>query len=338
MTRTARRRWSREIESEIDGILLGETGPALVHGYDPPAGGMWVDDAIPGKLSALDRGTGEPLWTSPCEVGYGRGFGAGFGASGEVVVLGPSPAGYRMVRMAPDNGELLGVRPIAEFDQAVVREDLSICVSAKRVTAYETAGAAEAWTYSRETQRFHLIGRDAERVFVVYTNKKDRQQGVLVLQADTGKPLGNLLAPVSSTVQDLSVDPRSVVVLTDGIEASLPPEILPEYLSRTADDDAQGTVSLLALDPTGKAGDAPLWYETFPSSQVGELSEVGISTDSGKLYVVRGAYLDVRDALTGRALGDWAVPGLDERIAWKVCQGAGLLAEETRATVFELPA
>jgi hypothetical protein len=32
------------------------------------------------------------------------------------------------------------------------------------------------------------------------------------------------------------------------------------------------------------------------------------------------------------------LPGLDERIAWQVSQGAGLLAEETRASVFELPA
>ena len=63
-----------------------------------------------------------------------------------------------------------------------------------------------------------------------------------------------------------------------------------------------------------------------------------IGADSGKLYLVNGALLEVRDALTGRVLGDWAVPGLDERVAWKVSQGAGLLAEETRLSVFELPA
>jgi hypothetical protein len=37
-------------------------------------------------------------------------------------------------------------------------------------------------------------------------------------------------------------------------------------------------------------------------------------------------------------LGELTLPGLDERVAWKVSQGAGLLAEETRASVFELPA
>jgi hypothetical protein len=48
--------------------------------------------------------------------------------------------------------------------------------------------------------------------------------------------------------------------------------------------------------------------------------------------------IDVRDALTGRALGEWTVPGLDESVAWEVCQGAALVAEEERASLYELPA
>ena len=59
MTTTARRRWSRELEVEIDGIALAPDGPILVHGYDAPAGGMWIDEVIPGKLAALDRSSGE---------------------------------------------------------------------------------------------------------------------------------------------------------------------------------------------------------------------------------------------------------------------------------------
>ena len=47
---------------------------------------------------------------------------------------------------------------------------------------------------------------------------------------------------------------------------------------------------------------------------------------------------EVRDALTGRPLGEWAVPGLDERVGWQVSQGALLLAEEERVSIFELPA
>ena len=66
--------------------------------------------------------------------------------------------------------------------------------------------------------------------------------------------------------------------------------------------------------------------------------DVGISLDSGKLYVTRGAILEVWDGLSARSLGELTLPGLDERIAWTVTQGAALLAEETRASVFELPA
>ena len=47
--------------------------------------------------------------------------------------------------------------------------------------------------------------------------------------------------------------------------------------------------------------------------------------------------LEVRDQLTGRLLGDLVVPGLDEFVAWSVADGAFLVAEETRATVFEVP-
>src|SRR5262245_57028900 len=118
MTRTARRRWSREFKSEIDGIVLGESGPVFVHGYDPPAGGKWIDSVIPGKLGAFDRNTGETLWMSPCEVGYGRGFGSGFGVENDVVILGPSLKGHRIARMAGATGELIGAKEIGAFDQA----------------------------------------------------------------------------------------------------------------------------------------------------------------------------------------------------------------------------
>ena len=56
MTRTARRRWTRELANEVDGLAVGESGPVLVHGYEPPAGGKWVDDVIPGRRAqALEQ-------------------------------------------------------------------------------------------------------------------------------------------------------------------------------------------------------------------------------------------------------------------------------------------
>ena len=48
--------------------------------------------------------------------------------------------------------------------------------------------------------------------------------------------------------------------------------------------------------------------------------------------------LEVRDLLSGRTLGEWTVPGLDEQVCWSVGSGAGLLAEEHRLTIYELPA
>ena len=124
MTSTARRRWSRELQSEIDGIALSSDGPILVHGYDPPAGGMWIDEVIPGKLGAIDRSSGETLWSSPCEVGYGRGFAAGFGEGNDVIVLGPTAQGHRIVRMETDTGRLLGAESIEPFDEAFVYGDV----------------------------------------------------------------------------------------------------------------------------------------------------------------------------------------------------------------------
>ena len=38
--------------------------------------------------------------------------------------------------------------------------------------------------------------------------------------------------------------------------------------------------------------------------------------------------IEVRDLHTGRRLGDWTVPGLDERVDWVVRDGACVLAEE----------
>ena len=84
--------------------------------------------------------------------------------------------------------------------------------------------------------------------------------------------------------------------------------------------------------------EAPLWYEILSTAPADEIPEVSIAADSGKLYLVKGALLEVRDTLTGRMLGDWAVPGLDESVAWQVSQGAGLVAEESRVSVYELPA
>ena len=339
-TRTARRRWTRELTGEVDGIALDASGPVLLHGYDPPAGGRWIDSAIPGRLSALERGTGEARWTSPCEVGYGRGFGAGFGRDNDAVVLGPSTHGHRIVRMSLDNGELVAASDIKTFDEALVFGDLCLTASARHVSAIETGSLRELWTYTREGERYHHVGRSGRRVFVVFTQESTRRKGVLCLDAQNGAFDGLLLAPNQRAIHDLAVDERGAVLLCSDLENALPREILIDYLVQGGDDESgQGAVrlALVALEPTAAEGDAPLWFESL-AGEDGDLPEISVSADSGKLYIVRGALLEVRDTLTGRLLGDWAVPGLDERVAWKVAEGAGLLAEETRVSIFELPA
>ena len=342
MTRTARRRWTRELSSEVDGIAVNETGPVLLHGYDPPAGGRWVDSAIPGKLVCLDRATGELRWSSPCEVGYGRGFGAGFGSNNDAIVLGPSSSsGHRIVRMSLENGELVAIKDIDTFDEALVDTDLCVCSSAQRVFGTDTATLEECWSYARKGERYHHIGRVGDRVYVVFTHIASKKQGVLTLDARTGRPTGVLLPPNQDVIHDLAVDEHAVCVLLSNLTAALPQSVLLEHLMNNPDDNGSSSdgLGLFAMAPGAQEDDAPLWYEALGAGEDGdEFPELAVSADCGKVYVINGALLDVRDALTGRALGDWAIPGLDERVAWKVSQGGGLLAEETRVSVFELPA
>lgn len=341
MTTTARRRWTKELEGEVDGIAIGAAGPILLHGYDPPAGGMWVDSVIPGKLGAIDRASGEFNWNSPCEVGYGRGFGAGFGSQGDVIVLGPSNKGHRAVRMSIETGELLALEKIRPFDEALVFGDVSVCVTAGRISGLMTSTLHEIWEYSKSGERYHHACRAGNRVFVVYTDTKTKKQGVLSLKADTGKSAGQVLPPVLPAIFGLASTEEEVVFLAQDIQQALPQEVVVQFmvdLSQKSEDASMDTMTLLALPANARKDEVPLWYEILRTDPLDEFVEVSIAADSGKLYLVDGALLEVRDMLTGRRLGDWAVPGLDERVDWKVSDGACLLAEETRVSVFELPA
>jgi len=326
MTKTARRRWSKEFSGEIDGIALGDTGPVFLHGYDPPAGGKWIDDVIPGKLAAYDRGNGEPLWVSPCEVGYGRGFGSGLGRDDDVVVLGPSIKGHRIVRMSLGTGELLGMREIKAFDHALVFGDMCVTCTSTRVAGLMTTEMLEVWSHSRSGERYHIVARSGDVVLTVYTDTNRKRQGVLKLDIETGKLLGTFLEPEFPVIHDL--------VCEDGIAILLAGDRSP-----TRYREATGPENLMfaAFRTDAESGAYALWKEAAADDSHDDMPDVSISIDSGKLYIVHGALLEVRDALSGRQLGELTLPGLDERVGWQVCQGAGLLAEETRASVFELP-
>lgn len=343
--KTARRRWSRGFEREVDGIAFDSDGPVLVHCYDPPAEGMWIDDVIPGSLAAIDRHTGDVAWTAPCEIGYGRGFGAGFGARDEIVLLGPSAQGHRIVRMARDKGRLLGAEPIEAFDEGLVFPDLCLCHNAARVFAISTTSMSEAWEYSREGERYHHLGRCGDRLLVVFSLVKTQRQGVLVLDVQTGARIGTLLPANQPAIHGLATDRDEAAILTADLGSALPPELTSQLLAELSrKEEEQGsevsadTLSLLGLSARADEGDAPAWFRILSTDDVSGVPEYSITANSGKLYVVRGALLEVRDLLTGRGLGGWTVPGLDEQIAFKVSDGAGLLAEEQRVSVFELPA
>lgn len=340
MTSTAKRRWSREIESQIDGVAFEATGPVLMHGYDPPAGGKWLDNVIPGKLGAIDRNTGELVWMGPCEVGYGRGFGAGVDANSDAVILGPASGGHLIARTSIEDGELLDAAEIEFFDEARVYGDVSVCVSAARVFGVDTTRLTERWAYARNGERYHHIERLGDRVFVVFTHTDSKRQGVLCLDAETGHFDQVLIAPSHTKIRQIAVTGDSLVLLTAGLEDMLPGECLVDYATQVGEFGAGETdsLSLVVLRPDGEPGDAPVWFQVLETCAPDDLPDCSISADSGKLYLVRGAYLEVLDAVSGRSLGNWTVPGLDEQVAWLVVDGAGLLAEETRISVFELPA
>ena len=325
MTRTARRRWSREFQGEIDGIALGDAGPVILHGYDPPAGGKWIDSVIPGKLGAYDRASGDVLWVSPCEVGYGRGFGCGLGEEDDVVILGPSTQRHRIARMSLASGELIGASEIGAFDQALVYGDVCLTVTPQRVTGILTSAMLEVWSYARDGERYHLAGRVGPHAYVVYTDTARKRQGVLRLEVESGENVGTFLDPELPVIHEIVCGDDLAIVLAGNRVPRRPgqpggPEELRLEAFRTQEESAYS-----------------LWREVL-AEESDELPDVSVSLDSGKLYVARGAMLEVRDGLSGRMLGELTLPGLDERVAWKVSQGAGLLAEETRASVFELPA
>ena len=163
------------------------------------------------------------------------------------------------------------------------------------------------------------------RLLLVYTHEARKRQGVLCLDVESGDTLGSFLDPEFPVIHNMVANEDVVILLTGNR--------VPGPLARRGKEELR----LQAFSPS--SGEAtPLWRETVANESVDELPDVSIALDSGKLYIARGAMLEVRDGLTGRVLGDVTLPGLDERVAWQISQGAGLLAEENRASVFEVPA
>ncbi|MEO2144311.1 MAG: hypothetical protein ABGY32_00250 [bacterium] len=337
MPSTAKRRWSRELATIVDGIGISSQGPILVHGYDAPPGGKWPDDVIPGKLGAMDRATGEQCWMVPCEVGYGRGFAVGFGARSQVLVLGPTAHGHRVVRMSVESGEILDVATIPVFDQASFGSECVYCCSARRIFSLDTNSLEEAWSYSREGERYHQCMPLDGRVLVVFSTRAGGQ-GLLAIDSKSGNFLEVMIPPLLPVIHGLVATGAVAVLLTESLDKVLEGEAASDLMRSVALHPSGGirdTLSLIAMSVTGSSLSAPEWIEVLETKDHDEFPEASISADSGKLYLERGNQLNALDALTGRPLGVWTVPGLDERVDWSVADGAGLLAEEGRLSVFE---
>lgn len=344
MTRSARRRWTRDLESEVDGILFGASGPVILHGYDPPAGGKWVDDVIPGKIGAFDRNSGERAWLGPCEVGYGRGFGAGFGSENDVLVLGPGQGGHRIARMSVSSGELIEVEPVPEFDLALVGKDLCVCVCPTQLVGVHSETLQTIWTYRGKGMRFHRAARDGDQLYVSFSKKGSREQGLAILNADTGDRFREILAPGQPSIEGLEAMDGQVTILAGDLLAALPEDQrrdlqLAKLLAEDADDGSSSSADgsshgLVSFNLSRPSDPRVAWHLELSGLEAGEAS---LSMDSGKVYVARGATLQILDALSGRELGLVVVPGLDEYVAWQVREGAFLLAEENRVSVYEIP-
>jgi len=242
-----------------------------------------------------------------------------------VVILGPSVQSHRIARMSLATGELLGASEIGAFDQALVFGDMCLTVTPQRVSCVLTAPMLEVWSHARDGERYHLAGRIGSHAYVVFTDTARKRQGILRLDMESGDFVDTFLDPEVPVIHDMLCGEGLVVVVSGN-----------RVPARPGQSSGPEEVRLEAYR-THESGSYSLWREVL-AEESDELPDVSASLDSGKLYLARGAMMEVRDGLSGRMLGELTLPGLDEHVAWKVSQGAGLLAEETRASVFELPA
>ena len=210
------------------------------------------------------------------------------------------------------------------------------------MTGISTSDLFEAWTYQREGERYHSVAFCGGQVVVVYSDANTKKYGLLALDSEDGSFDSILLPPKLPMIHSIAGESGAVVLLTNDLLQVLGPDQAGQFLGELSmlseDDVLTDTLSLLALPGGHTDGEPALWWKVLSTEAVEDIPEVSISADSGKLYVVRGAMLEVCDILSGRTLGEWTVPGLDEQVCWSVASGAGLLAEEHRLTIYELPA
>ena len=189
-----------------------------------------------------------------------------------------------------------------------------------------TSPMLEVWSFSREGERYHIAARRGSSVYVVYSDTNRKRQGVLRLDVESGDFERTFISPEYPVIHDMVCGESTAILLVGN-------RVPGRFVRASSAEELR--IEAFAIEDSEPA---PLWREVVANESHDELPDVSVALDSGKLYIARGAMLEVRDGLSGRVLGELTLPGLDERVDWKVSQGAGFLAEETRASVFELPA
>ena len=269
---------------------------------------------------------------SPCEVGYGRGFGAGIGQQGQVLVLGPSQGGHRMVRMAAADGELLEAADIEPFEDAVVRPDVVVCANARMVWGSTRSTSRNAGDTS--VRASGTTGSPATRAASTVSNLETGKYGVARLDADTGQFDGYIVAPSLPVIRDLDCTGNTVALVTADL-TMLEDSDRMEFITQLAqhpDEGPRDTLSLVALYD-GSPGEGPLWFRIL---ETGRWTICPTSRSPGTAGSSTSSVARCLRPWTPSRAALWATdgPGLDEKIAWTVVDGAGLLAEETRVSVF----
>jgi len=240
---------------------------------------------------------------------------------------------------------------LPEFDEALVDGKHVLIVALTSLTRLDSASLEAKWALQAKDDRFHSSATDGKTLFIAVSTKRNRSQGLRAYTVARGGKAGDILAQGQSTILGLGAEDGMVTVLVEDLASALPEDLSRDYqlaklMAEDSDDFGGGSlggeggsagVVAFAWDAGEKRSEAKWFLDLSASGLEDDPGEASIRVDSGKLYVARGAMISVYDLLSGRPLGEAAVPGLDDFVAWDVADGALLVAEETRLSVYELP-
>ena len=193
-----------------------------------------------------------------------------------MVVLGPSSNGHRIVRMSLANGELIDMRGMPTFDQALVGPDLCLIASPGQVTAIDSRTLDDAVDLRAQGRALPRPGPPGRRVFVVFIARQDAQAGRAEARRRGRRVRRRARGSRAGVDARRRRGPAGGGAAVSDLAAALPKELLVEYLTQNPDEGGGGRtgLALLALDPGAEEGDAPLWFESIEGGERDEIPEV----------------------------------------------------------------